>query len=202
MCIRDSREKRTLNISQAHYTKSAVEMYDMGECKPMYTIGVGPELSINQGEGNLLTKADTDGYLSSVGSVMTLAHVSRHDILYGVNQLAKTTSNPSKAHMGSAKHLLRYLAGSIDFDLTYKIGRFKLTALSDTNWGINPDNGKSTSSYVMMMCIGPVSFKVGNKGLTAQSMIEVELATAALAMKEAIYCTGMMGELGFEETFK
>ena len=44
-------------------------------------------------------------------------------------------SKPSKAHMGAAKHLLRYLAGSTDFSITYKQGGFKLAAFSDANWG-------------------------------------------------------------------
>ena len=97
-------------------------MYGMGERKPVYTIGVGPELSINQGERNLLTNVDTQRYQSIVCSVMFLADVSRYDIFYSVNQLARAMSNPSKAHMGAAKRLLRYLAGSIDFDVTYKKG--------------------------------------------------------------------------------
>ena len=128
-------------------------MYGMGERKPVYTIGVGPELSINQGERNLLTNVDTQRYQSIVCSVMFLADVSRYDIFHSVNQLARAMSNPSKAHMGAAKRLLRYLAGSIDFDITYEKGGFKLTALSDANLGNNPANGTSTSSYVMMMCV-------------------------------------------------
>ena len=52
-------------------------------------------------------------------------------------------SKPSNAHMGAAKHVLRYLAGTINFDTTYKKGGFTLTAFSDANWGNNPDNGKS-----------------------------------------------------------
>ena len=50
-------------------------------------------------------------------------------------------SKPSKAHMGAAKHLLHYLAGTQDFAITYKRGGFKLMAFSDANWGNNPDNG-------------------------------------------------------------
>ena len=109
-------------------------------------------------------------------------------------------SNPSEAHMGAAKHLLRCLAGSIDFNITYRKGGFNLTTFSDVNWCSNPDNGKSTSSYVVIMCNKPVSFKVGIQGLTAQSTMEAELVAAALRMKEAVYCVGMMGELGFKES--
>lgn len=52
------REKGTLTISQAHYTKSVLDMYGMGECTLVYTIGVGSEPSINLVEGSLLTETD------------------------------------------------------------------------------------------------------------------------------------------------
>ena len=78
---------------------------------------------------------------------------------------------------------------------------FRLNAYSDADWGINPNNGKSTSSYIMVMCIGPGSFKVGMQGLTAQSTMEAELVAAALATREAVFFQNMMTELGFKEEF-
>ena len=100
---------------------------------------------------------------------MYLGQVTRYDVGYAVKQLARAMSKPSKAHMAATKHLLRYLAGTTNFEITYKRGGFKLTAFSDANWGNNPDNGKSTSSYIVFLSNGPVSFKVGLQGLTAQS---------------------------------
>ena len=96
-----------------------------------------------------------------IGSVMYLAQVRRYHILNSVNQLARAMSNPSKAYMGAAKHLFRYLAGSIDFNITYKKGGFKLTAFSDANCGNNPDNGNATSSGLrrlsVVRVVAPVS---------------------------------------------
>ena len=43
--------------------------------------------------------------------------------------------------------------------------------------------------------------KVGLQRLTAQSTIEVELVAVALAMKEVVFCSNMMLELGFDESF-
>ena len=106
---------------------------------------------------------------------MYLAQVSRYDILYAVNQLARAMSKPSKAHMRAAKHVPRYLAGSVNFPITYKRSGFKLTTYTDANWGGNSDNAKSTSSYIVMIANGPISFKVGLQSLTAQSTMEAEL---------------------------
>ena len=110
-------------------------------------------------------------------------------------------SKPSKAHTAAAKHLLRYLAGTVDFAITYKQGCFKLTAFSDVNWSNNPDNGKSMSSYIVFLANAPVSFKVGLRRLTAPFTTETELLAAALAMKEAVFCSNTMKELGFGTRF-
>ena len=104
--------------------------------------------------------------------------------------------------MGAAKHVLRYLAGSVNFPITYKRGGFKLTTYTDANWRGNPDNGKSTSSYIMMLANSPISFKVGLQSLTAQSIMEAELVAAAPAMKESLFCRKVIVELGFTEGFR
>ena len=67
---------------------------------------------------------------------------------------------------------------------------------SYANWGNNPDNGRSMSSY-LMMANAPTSFKAGIQTLIAMSTMEAELVAAALAMKD-IVCSNMMMELGSE----
>ena len=139
---------------------------------------------------------------------MYLAQVTRYDIMYACSQLARALSKPSEVHMGAAKHLLRYLAGTKDFATptgrhqglchTYKRGKFTLDAFSDANWGNNPDNAKSTSCYIVMMCEAPISFKTGQQSLTAMSTMKAELVAGALAMKEPVCCSNMMKGWGLE----
>ena len=57
----------------------------------------------------------------------------RYDIVYALNQLARAMSNPFKAHMAAAKHLLRYLAGTSNLSITYKQGETRLTVFPDAN---------------------------------------------------------------------
>ena len=52
-----------------------------------------------------------------------------------------------------------------------------------------------------MLSNDPMSFKVAIQGLTAQSTMEAELMAAAVTMKEAVFCSNMMLELGFKEGF-
>ena len=53
---------------------------------------------------------------------MYLGQFTRCGILYGVNQLARAMQNPSNAHMEAAKHVLRYLADTVNSDITYMKG--------------------------------------------------------------------------------
>ena len=73
-----------------------------------------------------------------------------------------------------------------DVVLVVERGGFKLAAFSDSNWANNPDNGKSTSSYLTMLANAPLSSKSGLQGPTAMSTMEAELVASALAMKEAV----------------
>ena len=161
---------------------------------------MGEQLSLDRLEERLLSKEKKQRFQAITGSIMFLGQATRYDILYAVNQLARAMSKPSKAHM-AAKHLLRYLTGTVDFPITYKKKGFNLTAFSDANWGYNADNGKSMCSYVAFLSKAPVSFKVAIQGLTAQSTMEAEPVAVALAVQEAVFCSNMMKELGFGTRF-
>lgn len=106
--------------------------------------------------------------------------------------------------MRAARHLLRYLAGTVDFGITYKQAGFRLTAYySRTPAGSDySDNEKSNPSYIMMMCNGPTSLKVKLQRVTAQSTVEADLVAQAMLTREAVSCRDMMKELGFKKQFK
>ena len=59
----------------------------------------------------------------------------------------------------------------------------------------------STPSYIVMLANAPIIFKMGPQVLTAQSTMQAALVTAAMIMKEAVVCSNMMMELGFDESF-
>ena len=122
--------------------------------------------------------------------------------MHAVGQLARPMAKPSKIRMVAAKHTLRYLAGTTDFGIAHKRGGFKLAAFSDSNWANNPDNGKTTSCYLSMLCDAPIGLKTGLQGLTALSTMEAELVVSALAMKRAVFCSNMLTELGFGKDFE
>ena len=201
MEIKRDREAGTLTISQEAYCKSILQRFGMSDCKPTSTPGYGSEISNIQPEDTLLDEEETRKYQGIVGSLMYISQVLRYDIMYATSQLARPMAKPSKIHMVASKRTLRYLAGTTDFCITYKKGGFKLATFTDSNWANNPDNGKSTSSYLTMLANAPMGFRSGLQSLTAMSTMEAELVASALAMKEAVYCSNMLTELGFGKQF-
>ena len=108
-----------ITINQKYFTEDVVQRYGMDGCNPAYyTPEVEPGLSLSQPEEKMLNEVEKRCYQAITGAVIYLAQVTRYDIFYAVNQLARTMSKPTKAHMGAVKHLLRYLAGSTDFSIT------------------------------------------------------------------------------------
>ena len=98
--------------------KSLLEWYGTASCKSTYTPGVGKELSLDQPEERIPSMEEITAFpghhrqrnVPWTGD--SLWHLIRR------HQLVRALSNPSKAHMTAAKHLLRYLAGTVDFAIT------------------------------------------------------------------------------------
>ena len=134
------RDKGAIAISQEDYTENVGHRYDKEVCNPAYTPGVGPELSLNQPEEKLLNKWNRHHQIVT-GTMMYLAQLTRYDILYAANQLARAMPQPAKAHMGASKHLVRYL----DYSVPYKQGSFRLAAFADANWD-NTTRRRSTAT--------------------------------------------------------
>ena len=86
--------------------------------------------------------------------------------------------------------------------ITYKTGCFEIAGYCNASWRNNPDNGKSTSSYLFRLAGGPLSFKTALQNVTAQSTLEAQLISMAHASKEAVYLSNMMAELGVGKLFE
>jgi hypothetical protein len=123
-------------------------------------------------------------YVSAVGALMYLAIATHPDIAHAVGVLCRFTSKPGPAHWKAAKHLFRYLRGSIDYRLTHTPDPSSpqlFTTYSDADHGGNPDNGRSTSAYVVTMGTGTVSWMSRLQSIVALLTTEVEFISAVSA---------------------
>ena len=96
-------------------------------------------------------------YKQIVGSLMYMTS-TRPDIMHGVCLIYRYMENPSENHMLAAKQIFRYLKGTYDFCVLYKVvANENLFVFSDSKYAGYLEDRKSTSGFVFMMSSGVVS---------------------------------------------
>jgi len=99
-------------------------------------------------------------YASVVGSLMYVQVYTRPNITFVVNVLERYLSNRGLAHWQDAKWVMRYLQGTKDYMLTYRIlDCLEVIGYTDSDYGGCLDYFKSTSGCIFMLAEGVVSFR-------------------------------------------
>jgi len=200
--IHRDRPNRRLSISQSQFISNLLQEHGLSDSKPVSTpLNPGTRLSTSMSPQNASEASDMlqHPYISLVGSLMYLAITTRPDIAYAAGVLARFNSNPGQAHWQAAKHVLRYLKGTIDHKLVYQPSTSPepFITYSDADHGGNPDNGKSTGGFVVKIGSGAVSWSSKLQPLVALSTTEAEHISAVEAGKEILWMRQFMGELGY-----
>ena len=97
-------------------------------------------------------------YRQLIGSLMYLVH-TRPDICYTMNALSQFMSDSKHIHWVAAKHVLRYVRGTITYGLRYTSSSgVLLVGYADSNWVGNAVDWKSTSGYCFSMGSAMISW--------------------------------------------
>jgi len=127
-----------------------------------------------------------------VGSLIYAMTCTRPDLCWVVTKLSQNLSNPQKSHWTAVKHVLRYLKGTLEYELCYRKCKDNLTlqGYSDADWADSSDR-RSTSGYCFSLnSIGPpISWKSKKQSTVALSSCEAEYIALALAIQESFYLT-------------
>jgi hypothetical protein len=141
-------------------------------------------------------------YLNAVGTLQYLATSTRPDISFAVGVLARFNKNPGIEHWKAVKHLFRYLKGSLDYKLVYSptASSELFLTYTDADHGGNPDNGRSTGGYAVIIGGGAVSWSSRLQPVVSLSTTEAEYIAAVEAGKEIIWMRNLLTEFGFNFT--
>ena len=97
-------------------------------------------------------------YRQMIGSLIYLTN-KRPDICFVVNTLSQFLTDLSKVHVFVAKHILRYLNGTIDYGLKYDANqKVNLQGYVDSNWVGSALDRKSTSGCCFSIGSGVISW--------------------------------------------
>jgi hypothetical protein len=87
---------------------------------------------------------DATRYRQLIGSLMYLVNTKPH-ICFVVNIISQFMVEPRSVHWIGEKHVLRYIAGSVDFGLDYVRGDgVSLVGYADSDWAGCATHRKST----------------------------------------------------------
>lgn len=188
------RSGSTIKLSQPRLIKDLLAKFHMTECKPKsIPLTVGTVLGKNVGE-----PLDTSIYPYStlVGSMLYLACCTRPDISYTVGVLTRFMSNPTMAHWLAAKSLLRYLAATTDYGITYTSTDLQLHGYCDADFAADPDTRRSITGFVFKLAGGAISWSSKRQPTVAASTTEAEYMAASAAVKEALWLKHLLNDFG------
>ena len=120
-----------------------LKIFDMLECKSMDT-----NMKLSPDESSELV--DVTQYKKIIGSLMYLTN-RRQDILFSMNTLIQYLVEPRHVHLVVAKHVMRYLKGTINFGLYYDRDHdYSLYGYTDSDWAGSTTDKKSTSGGFLL----------------------------------------------------
>ena len=127
---------------------------------------------------------DPTEYRSMVGALQYLTF-TRPNIAFSVHQLCQLMSKPTSTHLEAAKHVLRYVKGSIHHGIHFFLGPLTLTTFSDVDWAEDPIDRCTTTGLLVFLDPSPISWFAKKQNTIARSSTEAEyraLATTAVEL--------------------
>ncbi|KAM1578272.1 hypothetical protein ACFX1Z_039846 [Malus domestica] len=183
-------------LHQKKYARTLLEKFGLKECKPVATpLATNERLSKEDGS----EIADESLYRQIVGSLLYLT-ATRPDIMFAASLLARFMHNPTRKHMGTAKRVLRYIQGTLDYGIAYEKGKDAvLIGYCDSDWAGSEDDMKSTSGYAFSFGSGAFSWASIKQSSVALSTAEAEYVSAAEATAQAIWLRFVLSDFGEEQ---
>ena len=106
---------------------------------------------------------------------MYLASATRPDILFAVSKLSRFVSNLGDIHWVALERVLRYLKGTMSYDIHFTGYPRVLEGYCDANLISDADKLYATNGYAFLLGGGAVSWKSCKQTILTKSTMEAEL---------------------------
>jgi hypothetical protein len=130
----------------------------MSDCNPC-KIPMDPKIKLSKESTSPLI--DATFYIRLVGSLRYLAN-NRPDLVFSVAYVSRFMQEPRADHLVPVKHILRYVARTVELGLFYERGKGEELALegySDSDLASDVDGCKSTIGLIFFLGRSPVSWQ-------------------------------------------
>src|SRR5713226_5080227 len=120
-------------LGQGKYALEILKRFGMMDCKALTTAMESNLKLLSYASSKTV---DATMYRQMIGSLMYLMN-TRLDICFAVNTLSQYLTDPRSVHLIAAKHILRYLKGTIDYGLKYEANqKINLEGYVDLDWAV------------------------------------------------------------------
>ncbi|GAX78795.1 hypothetical protein CEUSTIGMA_g6232.t1, partial [Chlamydomonas eustigma] len=146
-------------------------------------------------------KLDKDGlrlYQEKVGKLQYLATCTRPDISFAVGLLGRFCKCPTTFHMELADQVLLYIAWTRDMGLEFGGRKPNFIVYSDSDFGGETDERRSTTGFVCILSGGAVDWNSRLQQTVAVSTCEAEYQAAGAAVRAALWWRKLLPDLGIE----
>jgi hypothetical protein len=181
---------KTIILSQEHYLKDILTRFGMEHSNANST-----PLPNNISLEKAAVRDNTIPYQQAIGCLSYTAICTRPDITYAVNYLALFSSCFDNTHWGAAKHLLRYVKGTIDRGITFAKtdeDLTKITAYTDADYNSCNITQRSTTGYVIKWRGCLIAWKSKRQRTVALSATEAEYMDITDAAKHILWMRRMI----------
>ena len=184
--------RRGIELPQAAYAKKILDKAGMGACNPCAT-PMEPRLKLSKQSTS--PAVDATEYRSLIGSLRYLMN-TRPDMAFAVGYLSRFMEDPRQEHMAAMKHLLRYVAGTIDYGLAYTSNaELNLVGYSDSDMAGDVDDRKSTSGILYFLDGNPVAWQSQKQRVVALSSCEAEYIAGAAAACQGVWLRRLLQDV-------
>ena len=207
MKVSRDREAGTITLSQSAYVENVINRFNMQDCKPVVNPCVNYDLHSPPKESNLdqtqLTPKLQNYYQQIIGSLNYAAMTTRPDIAYATNELGRFNATAKQFHLQAAKHVIRYLKGTINIGLVFRRDNKpsphvevysnackpsnQLEFYTDASWANDLETRRSTSGLLVRFNGNVVTWSSKKQRTVARSSTEAEYVAAADSVSEAIW---------------
>ena len=204
--ITRDRKNRALWIDQSLSAQEFLRKWDISPSNTSPSTPMDPEWKYGDVDQFPPIKDESiiTEYRSKVSSLSYLVQVTRPDLAFSVNSLARWMHAPNANCMSALSRLCSYLASHFDIGLRYSSSPTKpvrLYSFADASWNNSDcDKAKSTSGILTFYGNDLIDWASSIQKITALSPAEAEHNAAFDSARTLTYTRMLLDELGYPET--
>jgi hypothetical protein len=201
MKVTRDRPNRVITLSQEAYIKRVLQQFQTAECRTYAYPEIDSDLFAipKDADSTPLDSKSQTLYQSIVGSILYAALTTRPDIAHAVAELSRFNCEATQYHLTAARHTLRYLAGTTNQGLVFKLNGSPSDMIPeiyvDASWGDDLEKRNSTTGVVVKLNGNVICWNTRKQKTVALSSTEAEYMALTDATTEALWLRTWINEV-------